>query len=406
MENHGDSQPRPLSSLTDLDLKGYLNDCIKTFAQDYNAQIATTVCAAVAPIQETQREMAADLEATKSRVSEMASDYSDTKAKVDELQLTFQQFLNQGNKPHPHNPSPSAARPSLGPQIVPPQHPQPQHQLQTQTHPHTREAAVNVVHQSRRILGFSPIVQDDIDFLKKKHSVEDIHQAMKLAVIEFLNDEMKVPKSVTDKLSIKRIFPPAKQLTGWKTLYTEFNDISTSELINQYVTNLQPGKSVSIYVPHSLYPRFSAIRDLEHSYRHGDIRHKTKVKYGTSDFVLLVKPRDTVHAPWTYVSLDSLPPLELSPYNGNPSLSPPPGRSRLLSSKRARSDSPDADIARNNKTKLDDENVAPINDHVGDSPNEELVLPVPVQLQTPADAHLDQAEGTADIAPSVESLNC
>ena len=398
MDNHCDPEPRPLSSLTDIDLKKYLNDCIQTFAQDSHAKIATTVrtevAAAVAPLQESQKEIVADLEATKAQVSEMAADYSDTKAKVNELQLTFQQFLNQCSNTSTSVEHVATARPSPAPHFPPLQRPPPpQQQVQPQT-PLSRDAAVNAVHHARKILGFSPIVQEDIDFLKEKHSVEDTNEAMKLAVIEFLNDEMKVPKSITDRLSIKRIFPPAKQPTGWKTLYAEFNDISTSELINQYVTNLNPGKSVSIYVPHNLYPRFSAIRDLEHSYRHGDIKHKTRVKYGTSDFVLLVKPRGVV-APWTYVSLSSLPPLELSFFDGNPSLSPPPGRSRLPSSKRARSDSPDDKITRINRTKLDDENLVPASDND--------VVPSSEQL---ARADSEVAVPTLSTTTSQNPLNC
>ena len=105
MDNQGDPQPRPLSSLTDIDFKNYLNDCIKTFAHESHAQIAKTVraevSAAVASLQETQSDMAADLEATKSKVSEMVADYSETKAQVNKLELTFQQFLSQGSNTHP-----------------------------------------------------------------------------------------------------------------------------------------------------------------------------------------------------------------------------------------------------------------------------------------------------------------
>ena len=92
--------------------------------------------------------------------------------------------------------------------------------------------------------------------------------------------------------------------------------------------------------PHSLYPRFRSINTIAHSYRNGTVRHKTKVRYGISDFVLLVKPKDDIRSKWTYVSLEHLPPLQLSPYDGNPSLNLPPGRTRIPS-KRARPTSPE-----------------------------------------------------------------
>ena len=162
---------------------------------------------------------------------------------------------------------------------------------------------------------------------------------------------MKIPKYVVDTITIRRVFPPAKQTIGWNTLYAEFDDSSTVDLINQYLTNLLPGRKVDIYVPNGLFPRYRTIRDIEHSYRKGEVQHKTKIKYGISDFVLIVKPKDS-NFPWTYISLNSLPPLQLSQYDGNPSSSPPPGRSRIPS-KRARPESPESVITRSNKTKLD-----------------------------------------------------
>jgi hypothetical protein len=152
---------------------------------------------------------------------------------------------------------------------------------------------------------------------------------------------MKVPRSITDNLVIRRVFPPAKPSSaGWSTLYAEFQDIASAELIQQYVRNLLHGKTVSIYVPHSLHPRYSAIGNIAHEYRNGEIKHKTKIKYGTSDFVLVIKPKNS-NTPWSYVSLNTLPPLELSSFDGNPSSSPPPGRTRLFS-KRGRSPSPES----------------------------------------------------------------
>ena len=320
------------------------------------AELASTiraeVTAAVAPLRDAQKEMFEELESTKNKVSEMVIDNAETKSKVQELQdqmLTFKQTMNNPTtNSSVSNPSPSflsvAVRPSPASVVssnpVSTQHPSP---IQTD--------ALSVLQNAKNILGFSPITIDDISFLKAKQSISDDSEAMTLSIIEFLNDEMKIPKYITDTLIIKRVFTPAKQPVGWKMLYAEFQNSASTDLINQYVRNLVPGRTVSIYVPHSLFPRFSAIRDLEHSYRNGDIRHKTRIKYGISDFVLLVKPRDT-NAPWSYVSLTSLPPLQLSLFDGNLSSSPPPGRTRL-SSKRSR-ESPDTDSNRSNKTRLDD----------------------------------------------------
>ena len=352
---------RPLSSLTTEAFIGYLDAFKISFTQSAQTEIAATVrsevSAAVAPLQVTQKEIVNELESTKAKVSEIALDNVDTKTKVDELQkqmLSMEQRFSKSNsttQAFPDTNPPLFSHPSMRPPPFP--------VSQSTTAPtlaatsgRDPHAALGVLRIAKKILGFSPITMDDINYLKAQNSITDDDKAMKISILEFLNWEMKVPRSVTDTLIIKRIFPPAKQPTGWTTLYAEFHEASTADLLNQYVRNLLHGKSVSIYVPHSLFPRYSAVRDIEHSYRNGVIKHKTKIKYGPSDFILLVKPRGS-NSPWSFIPLDSLPPLGLSAFNGIQSSSPPPGRTRLPS-KRARTESQESNI-RSTKSKLDDE---------------------------------------------------
>ena len=156
------------------------------------------------------------------------------------------------------------------------------------------------------------------------------------------------------RCGIKRVFHPVKQPSGWNTLYAEFENTFESDLVNQHVRNLQPGKILCIYVPHSLYPRFRAVNEIAHSYRTGPVPHQTKVRYGISDFILLAKPKHQKNCPWSYVPLDSLPPLQLSPFE-SPSLSssPPQGRSRLPS-KRSRTSSSEMNSDRVSKSRKPD----------------------------------------------------
>ena len=174
----------------------------------------------------------------------------------------------------------------------------------------------------------------DIDLLKSEYGLSE-EDAMKRSVLDFLADEMNVPERICQSLTIRRVFPPSKDPNNWSTLYAEFQDPFTVELLNQYVRHLKPGKSLSLYVPHSLYPRFSAICDIAHSYRNGETKFKTKIKYGPSDFSLLVKPRNGT-GPWTHVSLNDLPPLSLSSFESDVPAATPSRRERL-NSKRLRS---------------------------------------------------------------------
>ena len=374
-----DCADRPISSLSTAEFMKVLNAQITT-------SVRNEVATAVAPLQVSQNAIISDLDITKAKITELVSDQAATSVKVNDLQhkiLSFQQQLD-GVLPATSAPRPTAASaprptpcshpPSTSPSLaVGPSGPC---SPQVSSDSDGEARAVDAIRQAKKVLGFSPIDIEDIAYLMKKHSIDDDQEAKKLAVIEFLNLEMKVPTTITNSLTIRRVFPPAKQTSGFKTLYAEFQDTSCTDLINQYVTNLRPGISVSIYVPHSLFPRFSTIRDIEHSYRNGDIKHKTRIKYGTSDFVLLVKPRNSL-TPWTYVPLTkSLPPLQLSAFDGNPSSSPPPGRSRSsspppgrprLSSKRSRQDSNDSESIRHNKPRIVSTDAIPDSDHTKES---------------------------------------
>ena len=325
-------------------------------AETVRTELATTlrteIGIAIAPLKVAQKEIVEEIETTKSKVSEMALDHADTKSKILELQ---QQMISMQKKvshpPVPVYPTSSALLNPPARHVLAPPTPL---ATATQGPPSTTtQPALEVLQNAKRVLGFSPITPEDISYLKGQHAVDEDAKAKQLSIMEFLRCEMKVPTAILDTINIVRVFPPARDPTGWKTLYAEFQDSTTADLINQYVRNLVPGRTVSIYVSHSLFPRYAAIRDIEHSYRNGDIKHKTRIKYGTSDFVLLIKPRDTNQS-WSYVSLSSLPPLQLSLFDGNLTTSPPPGRTRLPS-KRARSGSPEADLTRNNKAKISED---------------------------------------------------
>ena len=309
------------------DLKTSLSDELKT---SLSQTIRTEVTAAVAPLLEKHAELVDDISSTKVRVTNVETESALTKARVAELEKQVDALK------HP--------TPSFPQQNVPTQFPtlntlsSAKQDLPLPSCPD----AQSVLRDAKRIVGFSPITIDDIRFLKDQNPALDDAGAMSESIKEFLKDEMKVPTYVTDKFVIKRVFPPARPPpTGWNTLYAEFTDLVTTDTIFQFARNLRPGRNVSIYVPHSLHHRFTAVNSIAHEYRNGPVKHKTRVKYGYSDFVLLVKPKNS-DAPWSYPPLD-LPPLQLSHFDGNTGSSPPPGRTRLTS-KRSRPVSGDSPV--------------------------------------------------------------
>ena len=358
----GDEQPpEPLSSAD-----------FHKFMESFKTSIGETIHSAIAPVQAVQKEIIVDLTKTKDRVTAIEEDNDSTKAKVDELQKQMSSL--QQNLSIRQTPSSSTLHPPVGSNLgYRPSPPPPPPTVAPSPD------AAQVLRDAKRVIGFSPIKIEDINYLKEQHSIDDDTTAMTISIIEFLTFEMKVPKSFTDKLVLKRVFPPAKPPpSGWSTLYAEFPDSTSADLVHQYVRNLLPGKTMSIYVPHSLHPRYSAICDIAHEYRNGTLKHKTKIKYGSSDFVLIVKPKNSSASPWSYVPLTGLPPLELSTFDGNPSRSPPPGRTRITS-KRDRSESPNAGNENPSKSRKDDEPDEPLktsgsNDECSEVPPDEAVV--------------------------------
>ena len=92
-----------------------------------------------------------------------------------------------------------------------------------------------------------------------------------------------------------------------------------------------------IWPPPQFYARFKAIDNFDYQLRNGPEKHKTSVKFGTSDFIFMKKSQ---FGSWTDVPLVSFPPVDLSLASSLFSSSPPKGRQRFDSLKRNRSQSP------------------------------------------------------------------
>ena len=216
------------------------------------------------------------------------------------------------------------------------------------------------------------------------------NEAMRLSIVNFLVREMKIPEEVVNGFKFTRIFPPASQPTSWNRLYVEFQSQMNVDLINQFLPNLQQGKSVSLYIPRSLFSRFNAVQEIAYKYRQGEIKHKTRIKYGISDFVLSVEPKQGA-SPWTFIHLD-LPSLQLMPDVASTHSSPPGARPRLSSKRQLSPNSTDELTERVNRPKL---NVIP------DPPSYEL------QSQQTSHLLVDQeSDRSTSVLPPTSSGVC
>ena len=193
------------------------------------------------------------------------------------------------------------------------------------------EIPTKIVAQAMRIVGFSRISREDLEWIKTEHSIDNNDDALIYAIREFLDCEMKVPVHIIRQLKIVKVFPPAHQL-DFTRLYAEFGDIQSANLVFSYARNLKPGTSVFLYVPHQFYKRFQDVDNEAYKLRNSDEKWKTKIKFGSTDLILLKKPRNGGF--WTEVNIDDLSPLDLQSSLPPPAVSSSPPRGR----KRSRAD--------------------------------------------------------------------
>ena len=179
---------------------------------------------------------------------------------------------------------------------------------------------------ARKILGFSKITVAHIQQAVKEHDLDpnDDAKAKVWAIYDFLYYEMKIPDDEIKAMNILRTFRPARKPDS-DTLYAEFVEETSVNLINQYTRNLQPGTNVDIWIPPTLFQRFRDFDHAKYMIRKGPGNFKAKIKYGDTDFILMKKSPSCPS--WSNVVPDVLSPLDPSPPAYiNPSSSPPIGR--------------------------------------------------------------------------------
>ena len=294
---------------------------IEHLTTTFNEGIRREISAALAPLDEKQKK----LEDDQCIISQEQASMKEQLALIQKqlADLLANRYLETNHPAKVLLPTNEASGPNTSETIEPPDE---------------EEVSSKLVSEAMRIVGFSPITRKDLEFLKSKHSIENDREAMIYAIQEFLDCEMKVPFHIIKQLNIVRVFPPANQL-DFNKLYAEFGNIQSANLVFSYARNLKPGTSVFLYIPHQFYRRFKDIDTEAYNLRNGEEKWKTKIKFGTSDLILLKKPK--IGGSWTEVSLPDLSPLDLHQDSSSSSRasSPPRGRSR----KRSRSDTGSGD---------------------------------------------------------------
>jgi hypothetical protein len=209
------------------------------FMESFKTSSGETIHTAIGPLQTMQKEIIDVLTKTKDRVTAIEEDNDSTKVNVAELQKQMTS-LQQNLLTRPTPPSTRADYANVVRQPAPPPPPPTSGPC---------SEAVEVLRDARMVVGFSPIRFDDVNYLKRQHSIEDDATAMmRIAIIEFLTLEMKVPKSFTDTLVLKSL-PSCQTASKWLVhTHAEFPDKTSADLIHQYVRNFLARLSPSMFL--------------------------------------------------------------------------------------------------------------------------------------------------------------
>ena len=270
-----------------------------------------------------------------------------------------------------------------------------------------KNVITGIVRAAKRVLGLSPITNDHIEQAKSEYTIIDEDEAKIAAIKDVLYFEMKIPESKIKSLKITRVF---RSTTHPDRLYAEFEEESVVHYIYSFARFLSHGIHLHMYIPHSFFQRYLAIKNIEYPIRKAPGNIKTKIKFGIDDLFLI--KRDPTDPHWITVPLclDALPPVDLS-NPSQPSSSPAIGRSRSAILKRKERSPPESSLDQLSKSSR---STSPLLDHSDQTKNltsnflstqEEYILEIENTVHTEKDTTLIEVEQTKAITPTKTDLS-
>ena len=161
---------------------------------------------------------------------------------------------------------------------------------------------------ARKVIGFSPIEPRMLDMQMQNYGARNIEETKLMEIRSYLKCELKLPPSEIEKLSIRRIFPPAKQ--DWNVLYVEFSCPTEVDTIFMHTKNMnKPDHRATQWIPKQMYERFRGVESWAYNIRK-EQGLKTRVRIGKSDFVLKTRSKNsqvwsTSQLPCTLPAIDA-----------------------------------------------------------------------------------------------------
>ena len=190
----------------------------------------------------------------------------------------------------------------------------------------------SVVRRARKIVGFSPITDNNIKEVMEDLQVEDLEVGKQEVIKDFLRAEMAMPNDVIDQLKFARIF---RRAGGTRQeddkLYVEFSEDNMPAIIFKFVRKMRKDCNILTFIPDAFRERAAELEKAAFEMRHMTPSYRTKIRWGWGDLLLERKIRGS-NEQFRLVNLTDLPPVDLSATLKerlpNPTSSPAPGRKK------------------------------------------------------------------------------
>ena len=96
-----------------------------------------------------------------------------------------------------------------------------------------------------------------------------------------------------------------------------FGDEASVDFCYHHAVNMRKEAKLKRYIPPQFKDRSKQLYNKEYKYRRpaaGETIYKTRVKFGISDLILMIKTESEEERNWAYINIDQLelPPIDLS----------------------------------------------------------------------------------------------
>lgn len=165
----------------------------------------------------------------------------------------------------------------------------------------------DLIKSAKYCLTFSPITAETLKQLHKDNP--ESKNLYKLAVKKFLYDELKMPESFVNNVTILDAWPSVQldEAHAWTKVHAQFQHTYIISKIYSYVRNLGKDARLMIYIPKPLFARYRAMEEIAFELRQSS--YKTMLKYSDTDLILYSRKNSTQR--WEVHQTSDLPPIEI-----------------------------------------------------------------------------------------------